>query len=72
MLGKGADGVEAGAARAGGGILSNHANMKKLLLALGILLPAIATAAPRNIIIDTDAGSDDMIAIAAYLGSVEP
>ena len=41
--------------------------MKRLLLAMGILLPAIATAAPRNIIIDTDAGSDDMIAIAFLL-----
>jgi pyrimidine-specific ribonucleoside hydrolase len=41
--------------------------MNRLGFATLALLPAIALAAPRNIIVDTDAGSDDMMAIAFLL-----
>jgi inosine-uridine nucleoside N-ribohydrolase len=41
--------------------------MKTICIVVAILLPGMAAAAPRNIIVDTDAGTDDMMALAFLL-----
>jgi len=41
--------------------------MRRLLLVASLMLPLVTAAAPRNIIVDTDAGTDDLMAIAFLL-----
>ncbi|MDQ6676488.1 MAG: nucleoside hydrolase, partial [Acidobacteriota bacterium] len=41
--------------------------MRRLLLVSSLMLPILTAAVPRNIIIDTDAGTDDLMAIAFLL-----
>jgi pyrimidine-specific ribonucleoside hydrolase len=45
--------------------------MNKPWLATLALVPSLAFAAPRNIIVDTDAGSDDMMALAFLLSRAD-
>lgn len=45
--------------------------MNRLWLITLALLPMIVSAAPRNIIVDTDAGSDDMMALAFLLSRTD-